>query len=182
MPELAAQRDKTSQIIELYEKKVALENDLSKARENLSSIKSSILSEISTMINTAMIDINRKICSDGRIAPSLMLQEKKYTFNIQNDTGTGKAYASLITFDLAVLQKTVLPFLIHDTMLFKNIENAVFENLALLYSKQTKQIFIAIDKIDKFSQPTQEVLHNNCVLQLSYNDTLFIKDWKKESL
>ncbi len=177
--ELAAQRDKLNQIICLYEKKTSLEIDLKKAKEDLSSIKISILSGISAKMNTAMIEINRSISPDGRLAPSLQLEEKKYTFNIQNDTGTGKAYASLITLDLAVLQNTDLPILIHDTMLFKNIENTVFENLILLYSQESKQIFIAVDEIDKFRQEANSILRKKCVLQLSYENTLFIKDWKK---
>lgn len=177
--ELAAQKDKLNQIIYLYEKKSSLESHLKKAKEDLSSIKTSILSGISAKMNAAMIEINRSISPDGRLAPSLQLEEKKYTFNIQNDTGTGKAYASLITLDLAVLENTDLPILIHDTMLFKNIENAVFENVILLYSKESKQIFIAVDEIDKFREEAKIVLQNKCVLQLSYEKTLFLKDWKK---
>ena len=177
--ELAAQKDKLNQIIYLYEKKSSLEADLKKAKEDLSSIKTSILSEISAKMNTAMIEINRSISPDGRLAPSLQLEEKKYTFNIQNDTGTGKAYASLITLDLAVLQNTDLPILIHDTMLFKNIENTVFENMILLYSQESKQIFIAVDEIDKFREEAKIVLQKKSVLQLSYEKTLFLKDWKK---
>jgi hypothetical protein len=113
------------------------------------------------------------------MAPMLQLDEKKYIFTVLNDTGTGKAYTSLITLDLAVLKTTKLPFLIHDTMLFKNIENTIFEHIIEVYQKQSKQVFIAVDEISKFEPHATKMLKDNCVLRLSYTNTLFIKDWKK---
>jgi len=128
-----------------------------------------------------MAELTKSISPDGRIAPVLQLDESKYIFTVQNDTGTGKAYISLITLDLAVLQTTGLPFLIHDTMLFKNVENTIFEHLIDIYKRQEKQVFIAVDEINKFEPTAMETLENNCVLQLSYENTLFIKDWKKST-
>ena len=125
-----------------------------------------------------MYDENKKIHTDGRRAPDLKLKDKSYEFKAFNDTGTGKAYASLITMDLAVFETTQLPFMIHDTMLFKNIENSVFENIVSIYNVQQKQVFIAVDEATKFGKFAQEILVSKCVLHLSYDNTLFCINWK----
>ncbi|MBC2726026.1 DUF2326 domain-containing protein [Desulfosporosinus sp.] len=177
--ELAAEKSKVAQAVEIYEKKKDLDESLSKAKKDLSEIKEKILAQINAMINTAMVELNKSINTDGRMAPVLQLDEKKYIFTVQNDTGTGKAYTSLITLDLAVLQTTELPFLIHDTMLFKNIENNIFEHIVEVYQSQSKQMFIAVDEISKFESNAMKALEDNCILRLSYSNTLFIKDWKK---
>jgi len=179
--ELAEEKSKTAKAIEIYDKKKDLDDNLSKAKKALNEIKEKILAQISATINTAMAELTKSISPDGRIAPVLQLDESKYIFTVQNDTGTGKAYISLITLDLAVLQTTGLPFLIHDTMLFKNVENTIFEHLIDIYKRQEKQVFIAVDEINKFEPTAMETLENNCVLQLSYENTLFIKDWKKST-
>jgi hypothetical protein len=65
-------------------------------------------------------------------------------------------------------------------MLFKNIENTVTEHIIGIYSKQQKQVFIAIDELGKFSDDTQKILDDMSVLKLEYEKTLFVVDWKKE--
>lgn len=177
--ELGTTESKLTKAIEIFDKKKSIEDDLAKAKSDLSDIKSKVLAKINSMINIKMNDLNSLINPDGRKSPILQIEEKKYIFAVPNDTGAGKAYSSLITLDLAVLTETELPFIIHDTMLFKNIENVVFENIVLIYSAQTKQVFIAVDEIQKFNTETSNILNNNTVLKLSCDHTLFIKDWKK---
>jgi hypothetical protein len=107
------------------------------------------------------------------------LEERKYRFQVFNDTGTGKAYSNLITLDLAIFGITKLPILIHDTILFKNIENSIIEHIVNIYNQQEKQVFISIDEVNKFSKETAEILEKKHVLKLSYDKTLFVKDWRK---
>jgi hypothetical protein len=167
--------------VELFETKEKLKDNLSIANKDLAEIKENILDEISSKINIKMDELNNQINPDGRRVPNLKLEEKKYKFQVFNDTGTGKAYSNLITLDLAIFTITKLPILIHDTMLFKNIENSVIEHIVSIYNQQKKQIFISIDEINKFSKETTEILQEKHILKLSCNRTLFIKDWKKDS-
>lgn len=177
--ELASSESQLLNATELYEKKQDIDSNLVSAKKDLAIIKNTVLIDINSLVNTQMHELNKKINTDGRRAPSLQLKESGYEFKVFNDTGTGKAYSSLITLDLAILETTKLPILIHDTMLFKNIENTVFDHIVGIYNEQTKQIFIAIDEINKFAKETERILNSNAVLKLSYDKTLFIKDWKK---
>ncbi|MEG0892414.1 MAG: DUF2326 domain-containing protein [Oscillospiraceae bacterium] len=178
--ELAAQKSQYEKAKELFEKKERIEAELLSAKKDFIQIKGSVLADIQSQVNTSMYDENKLIHTDGRRAPDLQLKDTSYDFKVFNDTGTGKAYASLITLDLAIFNTTQLPFLIHDTMLFKNIENTVFENIVSVYAKQKKQIFIAVDEATKFNMSTQKILTAGRVLQLAYDKTLFGINWKVE--
>jgi hypothetical protein len=179
LTDLLTQKIQLIKGVELFEKKQALNNNLSVANKNLSEIKEDILNDINNKINMKMNELNNQINPDGRRSPTLKLEERKYKFHVFNDTGTGKAYSNLITLDLTIFTVTKLPILIHDTMLFKNIENSVIEHIVNIYDQQKKQVFISIDEINKFSKEIKETLEKKHVLKLSCNKTLFIKDWKK---
>ncbi|MDR1904364.1 MAG: DUF2326 domain-containing protein [Treponema sp.] len=180
--DLAMKKDRLTKNIELYKTKQELKNNLRSARNDLTEIKIAILSDISNLINIEMNTINGQIYSDGRQPPNLRLDENRYTFNVFNDTGTGKAYSNLLTLDLAIFNTTNLPILIHDTMLFKNIENLALENIIGIYDNvQTRQIFIAIDELNKFDKKVSDKLEERSVLKLSYDKTLFIKNWKRNN-
>lgn len=179
--ELASQKAQYEKAKELYEKKESIDSDLTSAKKDFALIKEGVLTNIQSQINTTMYDTNKIIHTDGRRAPNLQLKDNSYDFKVFNDTGTGKAYASMLTLDLAIFLTTQLPILIHDTMLFKNIENTVFENIMDIYSKQVKQIFIAVDEVNKFNDNTQNILISNRVLQLAYDKTLFGVNWKIEA-
>ena len=58
-----------------------------------------------------------------RKSPYLRLRERSYSFEVEEDTGTGVAYTGLVLFDLTIFLLTRLPILVHDTVIFKNIEN-----------------------------------------------------------
>ncbi len=179
--ELATQIEQLTSENSYYNKTLAVTQNLKEAKEDLEQIKGDILSEVSNQINIKMNEINKKIYSDTRRAPTLNINGDRYTFNTYGDTGTGTAYANLITFDLSVLEMTKLPFLIHDLPLLKNIENNALENIVDLYNKFEKQIFIAIDKINTYNDRTMKIIYDNEVIKLSKDRTLFIKNWKKEN-
>lgn len=62
-----------------------------------------------------------------------------YSFNTSVDTGIGSEYKRLILFDIACLKLSELPFFIHDSLLFTNIEMDRAENIIKLYPKLKKQ-------------------------------------------
>jgi hypothetical protein len=178
--ELSAINTNLINSIKTYETQQSLMKTLDSARSDLAEIKGKILSELNSLVNSEMNELNKIINPDGRRPPDLQLHERRYEFRVFNDTGTGKAYSNLITLDLAILCTTSLPTLIHDTMLFKNIENSVFEHIVTIYDNQRKQIFISVDEVNKFSSQTIVILESKKVLQLSHDKTLFMKNWKIE--
>lgn len=178
--ELATQIEQLKSQNEYYNKTQSVIQNLKEAKEDLLKIRQDIIAEISSQINIRMNEINKKIYQDNRRSPSLNINGDKYTFNTYGDTGTGTAYANLITFDLTILEMTSLPILIHDLPLLKNIENNALENIIDLYKNQTKQIFIAIDKVNSYNSIIEDIIRKNKVLELSKDKTLFIKNWKRE--
>lgn len=67
----------------------------------------------------------------------------------------------MILLDLAILHLTQLPILIHDSVLFKNIAFDTMDNLINQYNTFIdKQIFIATDAINNYSEPVQEIIEN----------------------
>lgn len=106
--ELAAEKSQYEKAKELYEKKEQIDATLTSARRDFIQIKGGVLADIQSQINTRMYDENKRIHTDGRRAPDLQLKDGSYDFKVFNDTGTGKAYASLITLDLAIFETTSL--------------------------------------------------------------------------
>ncbi|WP_445667549.1 DUF2326 domain-containing protein [Paenibacillus sp. FSL H7-0331] len=162
-----------------YIKKLSVADDLKSTKEKLSLVKSEIIIEVCNIINNKIESFNQIVHKDGRRSPKIVLTEKNYSYGIEDNTGTGEAYTNLITFDLAILELTALPILIHDSMLFKNIENSSVENIIDIYNVFGKQIFISIDEIEKYSKETKKIIQSKKVLELTRTKLLFIKDWRK---
>ncbi|MDR2407716.1 MAG: DUF2326 domain-containing protein [Bacteroidales bacterium] len=166
----------------LYDEREKLKNDLSAIDEQLKEVLNGILSEIAINMNNKMRELTELIYSSSKATPQINFEGNRYTFSSPDDTGTGKAYVNLITFDLSVLSLGNLPVIIHDSLLFKNIEIKILENIITVYQIFKKQIFIAIDEILRFSENTKVILSNNKVCSLSAENTLFNHIWNKESL
>ena len=161
-----------------YTKKKQLEGTISQANDDLSELKEKALDEICNEINVKMYELNKEIYVDGRRAPTLNIHGSKYSFNTAGDTGTGTAFANLISFDLSLLELTRLPAIAHDLPLLKNIENVAMENIISIYSRSEKQIFVAIDKLSSYDEKAAQIINKHKVLQLSKDKLLFIKNWK----
>lgn len=163
-----------------YTKKKQVEGDITKASNDLSELKEKALDEICNKINVKMYELNKEIYDDGRRAPTLNIHGNKYSFNTAGDTGTGTAFANLISFDLSLLELTRLPAIAHDLPLLKNIENTALENIISIYSRSNKQIFIAIDKLSSYAEKVTRIINQQKVLQLSREKLLFMKNWKSD--
>ena len=157
----------------------SIDESLKAATSDLAALKELALDDICNQVNTKMYELNKKIYGDSRRAPTLNIHGDRYSFSTYGDTGTGTAFANLITFDLALLDLTCLPAVAHDLPLLKNIENPAMEKIILLYAASKKQIFIAIDKIHSYDKVASSVVETHGVIQLSKDKTLFIKNWKK---
>lgn len=141
---------------------------------------------IKNTVNREMDSITLEILGDATHMPPVLKLEKlnKYTFKTPNDGGTGAQYRGLITFDLANMAVTPIPFVVHDSVLLKNIERAVFSAIIKVYHNQRqqgKQVFMAYDTLDAYDKETRELVEENAVLQISPGgNELFGWAWNKE--
>lgn len=181
LADLLTKENNLKQVNQYYEKAESNKTNLKEAKDELSTIKTNILSEISNLINIEMYNYFSVIYKNKRTSPTFSINLETYNLKRNGDTGTGSAYINLIAFDLSLFKITKLPILIHDTILFKNVEVPAFENLTKIYNSFTKQIFISIDEIYRFSQETKSILNDKKVIALDEKNTLFIKNWKLSS-
>ena len=125
-----------------------------------------------------------EIYNDDSESPVISISEdgKKFEFFTPYDSGAGTSCKGLILFDLAILEMTVLPALIHDSDIHKRIEDYSFGKILDLYQQSGKQVFISMDRQETFSSEVAKKLEDAEVLYLSGNgNELFGKDWKKKS-
>jgi hypothetical protein len=160
-----------------YQEKIDVTETVKKLEIDLDDIISNVLIKIEDLINEELVNINNLIHTKEKKVPRIKLNRKSYTFDHSTNTGTGKSYSDLIEFDLTILKLTDLPFVIHDSVLFKNIEDIAVDKIIEQYMKTDKQIFISLDGINKFSDSSQDNLINSKVLDLSKTRKLFNKDW-----
>ena len=137
-------------------------------------------------LNHEMSKISLRILNDSiHLPPVIHLKRMdKYTFHTPNDGGTGAETRGLITFDLANLNISSIPFLVHDSLLLKNIEKPVFSRIIDVYDQQKengKQVFMAYDTLDSYNPSTRQLIEKNAVLELSPGgNELFGWAWNKE--
>lgn len=145
------------------------------------------LQTMEIMVNQKMREISVRILKNERHMPPVLSLERlnKYTFSTPNDGGTGAQFRGVITFDLANMQLSHIPFIVHDSVVLKHVEKRVLDEIIQMYDEQGragKQVFIAFDMIDSYSEGTQKTLKDNCVLELSPGgNELFGRAWNIES-
>lgn len=158
-----------------------VKSKIKEIKQNINAVIDDALCNIENVINQ---DMRKYICEmygKDSISPILNFEENKYTFEQGDDRGTGKAYANMIALDLAIMNNTQLPYLIHDSLLFKNMSVSAIDSLILIYSRFDKQIFISIDEVTKYSQDVQMIIGLAKVVQLDKDNVAFIKKWKEMS-
>lgn len=95
---------------------------------------------IETTVNQKMREISIRLLKDEQHMPPVLRMEKlnKYTFNTSNDGVTGAQYRGVITFDLANMELSSLPFVIHDMQMLLHIEKRVMAEIIKAYDAQKK--------------------------------------------
>ena len=146
--------------------------------DRLNSIRQEQFAIVSYRLNEEMSKINDSIYEGSYNAPVLDFTENGYHFFTPDDTGTGIAYKGLVVYDLSVMGLTKLPVLVHDSVVLKQISDEAIERIVELYSACGKQVIIALDKQDSYSEKTYELLNNAAVLQLAVDGReLFGRSW-----
>lgn len=130
-----------------------------------------------------MASLNEQVCGSSSFQPPLIeLKPKEYNFETINDQGTGTSFKGLIIFDQACLDLTRLPFFVHDSLLFSNIEINRRNRIIEMYAQVTKQIFISIDSIEVLSEKAQEIIRENTVMTLERGGKeLFGRSWNEQA-
>lgn len=151
------------------------------ATELLVEKSATILAQIESTLNEAMQRIDGEITGEERTPPNITIPAvSKYTYEIEDDSGTGSTQRGLVSFDLALLETTLLPAVAHDSMLVQPIEDQAFDGIAKVYSRQRKQVFLAIDKISRYSEETQQILTQSAFIRLESGRELFGRSWSKK--
>ncbi|KSJ14449.1 DUF2326 domain-containing protein [Pseudomonas aeruginosa] len=178
--ELKEVTDKAREENKFFEQKTSIDESEAVSKARLDAIYDQIFLSIESSINSELEEFNKIVYGPERNPSQLRIKNaNSYSFTSPLDTGTGKSYAGLVGFDIAVLSLTNLPFIIHDSMIYKNIEISATENIIRILSAfKKKQIFLAFDEAKKFNTETQKTLQSNKVLQLNRNQLLYIKDWR----
>lgn len=150
-------------------------------RKRLSEEKAKVLTLVEGMVNDGMRRIVSSVFGEERKTPRIGLRDGSYSFDVHDDTGTGTAYASLVVFDLTVFLSSQLPVIVHDSVLFKNIENDSVARLLRVYLESQKQAFIAMDEIQKYGTEAAGILRARSAIQLDDHNVLYVKDWRTKA-
>lgn len=139
--------------------------------------------EVETVVNDKLRELNDMVCGRRRSAPYISVEKgKSLILEVKKDTGTGSRDRGLVLFDIAMLQLTCIPVVVHDSTLMKNIEDSQMLEILKLYTTTEKQVFIAFDKANSYkSDEVSKIIKSHKVISL-YPDggELFGYSWSKE--
>jgi len=178
--DLKENADKATDENKYFEQKLQLQEAIKIAGHRLDDIYANIFLEIEAKINLKLKAFNKVVYGPSRNSSELRIKSaNSYSFTSPEDSGTGKSYAGLIGFDMALLSLTRLPFVMHDSVVYKNIEVAATKKiLRILAVIKAKQIFLSFDEAKKFGSRSEQLIYKFTVLKLSHNDLLYKKDWR----
>jgi hypothetical protein len=168
-----------SQQNDYYEQNVKIKGDIKDTKKNIEEKISSSIDEIELLLNSGMKKYIEQIYLEKPILPTISFGKSDYKFDHGDDRGTGKGFANMISLDLTNLEKTALPCLIHDSLLFKNMDVPAVEQLIKLYSSFEKQIFISIDEVSKYQQDVINIIEKSKFLKLDRDRLAFGIKWKQ---
>lgn len=169
-----------------YSDTQTLKADTKAAKEQMESAREDQLDKLETMINQAMVRLNDFIYDEEQYAPEIHFGNTRtgkptYKFKCEFNTGTGENYKNLIIYDLSILNNSDLPFLMHDSLIFKNVADLPIDKIMQLYAQSKKQIFISFDKAEAFTEYTAKTLYDTRVIELYANGgELFGWSWAKK--
>lgn len=170
-----------------YNESQKLANETKDAKTRMEDARKSQLDTVQTIINQEMVRMNDFIYDGKQYAPEIKFSDAKngnpkYTFGCDWNSGTGENYKNLIIFDLSVFKTTALPFIVHDSLIFKNIADLPIDKIMQLYMNSGKQVFISFDKHKAFTEYTAKTVYDTRVIELhSDGGELFGWSWAKKT-
>ncbi len=164
-----------------YDQEEQISSAAQKASDRAKNMRIEQLSYLQNIINQQMAKINDFIYNGRKIPPTLTFNDLQYNFHTRDDTGTGTCYKGLVVYDLSVLELTQLPFLVHDSVVLKQIADEAIENILKKYQQIGKQVFISLDKAPSYTDAATQILTETKVLSLSNNgNELFGRSWSEK--
>lgn len=164
---IQSKKEKLIAANQAYDEKARLEEAKKVAKENLETVSEGQLTKLEKTINDKMVDLNDFIYGGKKTSPTIKFKNMRYDFFTPDDTGTGSSYKGMIVYDLSILQLTALPYLIHDSLMLKQVADEAVVNILKLYCFTEKQIFIAMDKQSSYGDTCQKILEENKVISLA---------------
>lgn len=168
---------------ELYDRDKQFAEDAKEIKSQRESIEQHHFREIESAINEELLSLNRAAVGRGIAAPKIeIVDPDHYTYEIPLDDGTRSRNRGMFLFDIALLRQTPLKFAIHDSPGLKQVEDGHTIGMFNLYSQCEEQIFVAIDKVDKYTESGEvpDVIKENTVLELSRGHELFGIAWNRD--
>lgn len=165
--------------LEIWDAKEALLAERRRLQDALTQLRRSALLDVRQAMNSKLSELNDLVTPDQQ-PPVLSFNEKgtTYKFESPDDEGSGVADKDLSLFDLAVFDLTPLPVIIHDSVLFNNVEKDVVGRILELYKQSTKQVFIAFDREKDYAgTPVEEIVQATSVITLGA-DTKALYGWQ----
>lgn len=161
--------------IENFKRKNSLLDSYKELKTNRESSETEILSEIQNIINQKLKKLNLFIYGDTVKAPELEINGcNSYTYKTEGDDGDGISLKNAIIFDLAIIELTPLPILLHDTDINKEINKDAHGKIIELYNTYTnKQIFIGFDETQDYSESIRNIIEQQTIVHLSKGNELF---------
>lgn len=179
---VSIQKNELEGQITFYKNSKQISSRLKETKIELDGKKLSILEEIAAKINQKLEEFSGKV-NDNDSPPCLNLNStSSYSFYAPNDSGMGTAYVSMILYDLAILELTKLPFVIHDSVLFKNLSDSRVIKVFEEYENSRKQIFVSFDKKNSYgSDALKKTIEKHRVIELyAGGGELFGRSWAKK--
>ena len=144
------------------------------------------LSDIQDSINQKMKEITARIVRDAHLIPPRLELTKlnAYSFETKGDGGSGAALRGLITFDLANMDLSNIPFVVHDADLMDPIEKPTLTELIKEYDsvkKYGRQVFVSFRSYEFYAKEARPILKSCRVIELeAKGKELFGWAWNKE--
>lgn len=180
---VSIQKNELEGQIAFYKNSEQISRQLKETKIELDGKKNLILEEIVLKINKKLEVLSVNVNGNNSYAPRLNLNSaSSYSFYAPKDSGTGTAYVNMILYDLALLELTRLPFVIHDSILFKNLSDNRVIKIFEEYEKSEKQIFVSFDKKNSYeSDELKKTIENHTAIELyAGSGELFGRSWAKK--
>lgn len=169
---------------EIFDNDLQYKDQVKQVKVQREQIEMGYFRDIESSINKELVDLNRLASAGEVTAPKIEITDPDhYKFSVPNDDGTGSRNRGMFLLDVVLLNQTPLKFAIHDSPGIKQVEDGHTIGLLDVYNGSDKQIFIAIDKVEKYTQSGEvpKVISDNKVLELSEGHELFGRAWNREN-
>lgn len=167
--------------VDTYEHFQQLERAKKQAATNYNQAIEHALTYIQDTLNHAMKEISDRIVGPEFNPPVLTINGyNSYKFKTPHDEGTGTGCRGLTIYDFAMLQVSDLPVIAHDSNVLKQCDDPSVEGIMEEYGASKKQIFLAFDRADRYTQRVYDIVDEHTVIQLGADEeTLFGTAWNK---